>query len=115
MNATIAIDIGASRMRAASYTFKSTEPILYNQIATRSEGIPIEDRLVTLIESVWPENYEIQMNESLQGALLLQKNLQGVRNTKEQKEKKYCEQCGALIHSHATHCPICGEFTNLNP
>jgi len=60
MNATIAIDIGASRMRAASYTEKSTEPILYNQISTRSEGIPIEDRLVTLIESVWPEDYEIK-------------------------------------------------------
>lgn len=60
MNATIAIDIGASRMRAASYTFKSNEPILYNQIATRSEGIPVEDRLVTLIESVWPEDFEIQ-------------------------------------------------------
>lgn len=60
MNATIAIDIGASRMRAASYTIKSTEPIHYNQIATRSEGIPIEDRLVNLIESVWPEDYQIQ-------------------------------------------------------
>ena len=60
MNATIAIDIGASRMRAASYTSKSTEPILYNQIATKSEGIPIEDRLVTLIESIWPEDYQIQ-------------------------------------------------------
>jgi len=47
-------------MRAASYTTKSTEPILYNQIATRSEGIPIEDRLINLIESVWPEDYQIQ-------------------------------------------------------
>lgn len=60
MNATIAIDIGASRMRAASYTYKSTEPILYNQIATRSEGIPVEDRLVNLIESVWPDDYQIK-------------------------------------------------------
>ena len=61
-----------------------------------------------------PENYEIQMNESLQGALLLQKNLQGIRNNKEQKNKKICEQCGASIHRHATHCPICGRFTVLN-
>jgi len=64
--------------------------------------------------SIPPENYEIHMNESLQGALLLQKNLQGVRNTKRQKEKKYCEQCGALIQQHATHCPICGRFSVLN-
>jgi len=60
MNATIAIDIGASRMRAASYTLNSTEPILYNQITTRSEGIPVEDRLVNLIESVTPDNFQIQ-------------------------------------------------------
>jgi glucokinase len=59
MESTIAIDIGASRMRAASYTLSSTEPILYNQIATRSEGLPIEDRLVNLIESVWPEDYQV--------------------------------------------------------
>lgn len=60
MNATIAIDIGASRMRAASYTYQSTEPIQYNQISTRSEGIPVEDRLANLIESVWPEDYQVQ-------------------------------------------------------
>ncbi len=60
MNSTIAIDIGASRMRAGSYTTKSREPIQYNQIPTRSEGMPIEDRLVNLIESVWPEDYEVK-------------------------------------------------------
>lgn len=60
MNSTIAIDIGASRMRAGSYTTESIEPIQYNQIPTRSEGMPIEDRLVNLIESVWPEDYEVK-------------------------------------------------------
>lgn len=60
MDATIAIDIGASRMRAASYTINSAEPIQYNQIATRSEGLAIEDRLVNLIESVWPEDYQVR-------------------------------------------------------
>lgn len=60
MNSTIAIDIGASKMRAASYTTKSAEPIAYNQITTRSEGMPIEDRLVNLIESVWPADYKVQ-------------------------------------------------------
>ena len=59
MESTIAVDIGASRMRAASYTINNTEPILYNQIQTRSEGIPIEDRLSNLIESVWPSDYKI--------------------------------------------------------
>ena len=60
MESTIAIDIGASRMRAASYTTKSIEPILYNQIPTRSEGMPIEDRLANLIESVCSADYEIK-------------------------------------------------------
>lgn len=60
MKSTIAIDIGASRMRAASYTLNSTESIAYHQIETRSEGLSIEDRLVNLIESVWPEDYQVQ-------------------------------------------------------
>ena len=60
MNTTIAIDIGGSRMRAASYTFSSIEPIQYNQIATRSDGIPVEDRLINLIESVWPKDYQVR-------------------------------------------------------
>jgi len=60
MTATIAIDIGASKMRAASYTLNSSEPIIYNQIASRSEGMPIEDRLINLIDSVWPDNYTVQ-------------------------------------------------------
>jgi glucokinase len=59
MKSTIAIDIGASRMRAASYTFQSSDQILYNQIPTRSEGMPIEDRLVNLIESVISEDYQV--------------------------------------------------------
>ena len=59
MTSTIAIDIGASKMRAASYTLKSPEPIAYNQISTRSEGMPIEDRLINLIDSVWPDDYKV--------------------------------------------------------
>jgi len=59
MKSTIAIDIGASRMRAASYSFQSSKPVSYNQIPTRSEGMPIEDRLVNLIESVILEDYQL--------------------------------------------------------
>lgn len=59
MKSTIAIDIGASRMRAASYSLQSSKPVLYNQIPTRSEGMPIEDRLVNLIESVFLEDYQL--------------------------------------------------------
>jgi glucokinase len=59
MNSTIAIDIGASRMRAASFPTESIDRILYNQISTKSNGLPTEDRLINLIESVWPEDLDV--------------------------------------------------------
>ena len=59
MNSTIAIDIGGSRMRAASFPSETTDRILYNQISTRSDGFPIEERLINLIESVWPEKEDV--------------------------------------------------------
>jgi glucokinase len=59
MNSTIAIDIGGTRMRAASFLTKSTDRILYNQISTRSDGMPTEERLINLIESVWPEGHDV--------------------------------------------------------
>ena len=59
MISTIAIDIGASRMRAASFTTQGTDRIHYNQIATRSNGMPTEERLINLIDSVWPEQHDV--------------------------------------------------------
>ena len=46
-------------MRAASYAFSSTDPLVHNQIPTRSEGMSIKDRLVNLIESVLLEDYPL--------------------------------------------------------
>lgn len=60
MYSTIAIDIGGSRMRAASYVTNSIEPVIHNQIPTRSDGMPIEDRLKNLVDSVLPEDYEVK-------------------------------------------------------
>jgi len=59
MKSTVAIDIGGSRMRAATYPLQSTEAILYNQIPTRSEGMPVEDRLINLVESVISKDHPI--------------------------------------------------------
>jgi glucokinase len=59
MKFTVAIDIGATRMRAASYPLQSEERILYNQIPTRSEGMAIEDRLINLIESVLSKDHHL--------------------------------------------------------
>jgi glucokinase len=59
MKSTIAIDIGGTRMRAASFPTESTERILYNQIPTRPDGLPLEERLINLIESIWPEDIDV--------------------------------------------------------
>jgi glucokinase len=59
MKLTVAVDIGATRMRAASFGSEDNEPIIFNQIPTRSEGMPIEDRLSSLIDAVIPEGIEI--------------------------------------------------------
>jgi glucokinase len=59
MKVTVAVDIGASQMRAATFGFEDNDPVIFNQIPTRSEGMPIEDRLSSLIDSVIPEGVQI--------------------------------------------------------
>ncbi len=57
MKSNIAVDVGSSNMRAASFIPGSPEAIQSNRIQTRSEGMSVEDRLLNLIETVIPENY----------------------------------------------------------
>ena len=59
MNSTIAIDIGATQMRAASFSTDSIERIKYKKIATRSTGSSPEDRLINLIETIWPDDHDV--------------------------------------------------------
>jgi len=55
MSAHIAIDIGGTQMRAASYLPKRLVPIKINKIQSQVEGTKPQDRLVQVVESIWPE------------------------------------------------------------
>lgn len=60
MNAHIAIDIGGTQMRAASYHPQSLEPIKINRIASRIHGIKPQERLIEVIQSIWPYQDQVE-------------------------------------------------------
>ena len=59
MSIHIAIDIGGTRMRAATYTADSLTPITINRIKTRKKNSAPQERLNKLIASVWPAGDEV--------------------------------------------------------
>jgi glucokinase len=59
MKAHIAIDIGGTQMRAASYSVDSLDPIKINRIQSRTPGSKPTERLIDLIKSVWPEDHDV--------------------------------------------------------
>ncbi len=56
MKAHIAIDIGGTQMRAASYHTEDLTPLKINKIPSQEEGIKPQDRLLEVVKSIWPEN-----------------------------------------------------------
>jgi len=60
MKAHIAVDIGGTHMRAASYTFGSLKPIRKNRIQSQVAGVKTQDRLIKLIKSVWPGKEKVE-------------------------------------------------------
>ncbi len=59
MTTHIAIDIGGTRMRAATYTANNLTPTIINRIKTRKKNSQPQDRLKKLIASVWPDDDSI--------------------------------------------------------
>ena len=59
MTIHIAVDIGGTRMRAASYPIDSLIPKASNRIKTRKKNSTSIERLEQLIESVWPEDDDV--------------------------------------------------------
>ncbi len=59
MSAHIAIDIGGTQMRAASYQTESLEPINISKIQSQVEGETPQNRLISVVESIWPSGEEI--------------------------------------------------------
>ena len=59
MKIHIAIDIGGTQMRAASYGLDSLDPIKINRIRSKVPGITPQQRLVEVIHSIWPKGQSV--------------------------------------------------------
>lgn len=60
MKANIAIDIGGTQMRAASYGSESLVPIKINRIQSHIHDSTPRERLIQVVESVWPQEEKVQ-------------------------------------------------------
>ena len=59
MTTHIAVDIGGTRMRAASYSTESLTPNKINRIKTRKKNTTPLERLESVIASVWPADDQV--------------------------------------------------------
>ena len=59
MSALIAVDIGGTTMRAASYPTNSLNPIKINKIHRINSSKPVFQYLLELIQSVWVDSHEV--------------------------------------------------------
>lgn len=55
----LALDIGGTQLRASLYPLNSTEAVTTKKIATKAQNSQPIDRLIKLIESIWPTSGEI--------------------------------------------------------
>ena len=55
MSLTIAVDIGGTHIRVASYQPGSTTPLEHRRVRSNAAEPGIYDRLVEVIESIWPQ------------------------------------------------------------
>jgi glucokinase len=63
----IAVDIGGTQLRAASYPSNSNDPIKELKIPTTHEGESVFERVVTLINSIWPDGQVEAIGVALPG------------------------------------------------
>jgi len=59
MSIIIAVDIGGTQIRAATYRRGSLEPVQVKRTPTRGEGAAFE-RMCALIQSIWPEHESVE-------------------------------------------------------
>ena len=52
----IAVDAGGTQLRAACYPAGSNTPVKIRRIPTRSDDTSTTERLLHLIETIWPED-----------------------------------------------------------
>ncbi len=56
MGSIIAVDIGGTHLRAAAYESEDTQPTDYQRVRTHANEPGVYERLVRVIESVWPKD-----------------------------------------------------------
>ncbi len=60
MSNYIAVDVGGTQIRAACYLDDNLEPLRVQRIATQGLGETPLDRMISAIQSVWPDNEPVQ-------------------------------------------------------
>lgn len=60
MKVHVAIDIGGTQMRAASYAAQNLEPIKINRIRSLIPGVKPQERLSQVVHSVWPDDGKVK-------------------------------------------------------
>ncbi|MCC7117678.1 MAG: ROK family protein [Anaerolineales bacterium] len=60
MSLFVAVDIGGTHMRAASYTSDSLEPLKHNKVETLASEAGGFERLLGVIESIWPSGESVE-------------------------------------------------------
>ncbi|GAB4424745.1 MAG: ROK family protein [Anaerolineales bacterium] len=60
MKAFVAVDIGGTHIRTAAYNQDTIEPIRHNRVRTYTDQPGIYDRLIKAIESIWPEDHQVE-------------------------------------------------------
>jgi glucokinase len=69
MNHYIAVDIGGTQMRAACFEENKQTPITIQRVATQGVDDTPLDRLIVLLESVWPEGHVCGVGVAAPGPL----------------------------------------------
>jgi len=59
MKKFIAVDVGGTQIRVAIFTKNSTEPILQKKIKTQGENQTPLERLIALLQEVWPKDGDV--------------------------------------------------------
>jgi glucokinase len=60
MSIYVTVDIGGTHIRAAAFSGDNPEPLRHERTLTRSEDDTIFNRIVHLIEKVWPEDQKVK-------------------------------------------------------
>jgi glucokinase len=59
MDKIVAIDIGGTHLRAALYEPENTTPVIHQRVDTLTKEPGVYDRLVAVVESVWPKDGKV--------------------------------------------------------